>query len=194
MGKLLGGIALLLAIALGWWWFRSSSSRAPAETLPPPRAGASAHAEPPAPHQVRHVAADERQQIASKIEAARKAHAQAPSQPSVSGSTPTLEADRMATPEQVLAEIQALSKGMNTDIEACTKYAPDAQGFKTEISLVGDPDIGTLIDASTPLVGDDGTSLPKPFDDCIRAAFQTLELPPMKTGDAYKVSFEISLK
>lgn len=100
----------------------------------------------------------------------------------------------MVTPEQVLAEIQALSKDMRTDVEACTKYAPDAQGFKTEISLVGDPDIGTLIEASAPVVANDGTPLPQTFSDCIRGEFQTLELPPMKTGDAYKVSFEIDLK
>ena len=100
----------------------------------------------------------------------------------------------MATPEQVLAEVQALNAEMKTDVEACAKYAPTAVAFKTEISLVGDPDIGTLIDASTPLTSDDGTPLPKPFDDYIRAAFQTLELPPMKTGDEYKVAFEIDLK
>ena len=100
----------------------------------------------------------------------------------------------MATPEQVIAEIQALSAGMKDDIEACAKYAPDAPSFKTDISLVGDPDIGTLIDAATPLVADDGTPLPKAFDECIRDVFQTLELPPMKTGDAYKVSFAIDLK
>ena len=31
------------------------------------------------------------------------------------------------------------------------------------------------------------------FSDCIRGEFQTFELPPMKTGDAYKVTFEIDL-
>jgi hypothetical protein len=189
VGKLLGGLAVVLALALGWWWQRPSGHAAVASSQQ------TAPTEPPSHHEVRRVTADERQQIASKIEFARKAHDDAPApQPSASTTAPALEPARMATPEQVLAEIQALSKGMNTDIEACTKYAPTAQGFKTEISLVGDPDIGTLIDASTPLVGDDGTPLPKPFDDCIRAAFQTLELPAMKTGDAYKVTFEIALK
>jgi hypothetical protein len=42
-------------------------------------------------------------------------------------------------------------------------------------SLVGDPDVGTLIDASA-LSGTDGTALPPQFDDCVRGVMQGLEL------------------
>jgi hypothetical protein len=99
----------------------------------------------------------------------------------------------MATAQQVLEAIQAVTDEIRSDVAECAKHAPGAKGFKTEVSLVGDPDVGTLIDAAAPVLGQDGTRLPKAFEDCIRGQFQTLELPPMKTGDRYMVTFEIGL-
>jgi hypothetical protein len=59
--------------------------------------------------------------------------------------------------------------------------------------LSGDPDVGTLIDASA-LVGLDDGALPAAFDDCVRSRLQELELPPMHTGDQFKakISFELT--
>ena len=65
--------------------------------------------------------------------------------------------------------------------------------FTTEITLTGDPDIGTLIDAPTPIAGSNGQQVPDAFDRCIRGALQTLELPPMETGAKFTADFDITL-
>lgn len=188
MKKLVVAIVLGAVIAIAWWLVRSQTlptpSTVPTVPSPPSQPTVQVRAiEASTPAPIRHLAVDERRRIAWQIEAARQ-HTP----------PPTLGSDDpMATPEQVLAQLQALHADMLTYVDACTKLAPGSRDFKTEISLVGDLDIGTLVDAKEPVVATDGTALPQAFSDCIRGELQTLELPPMKTGDAYKVTFEIDL-
>jgi hypothetical protein len=57
--------------------------------------------------------------------------------------------------------------------------------------LTGDPDVGTLIDASA-LASLQGQPLSSQLDDCVRDVMQTLELPPMAVGEAFKVNYEFT--
>ena len=99
----------------------------------------------------------------------------------------------MATAQNVLHQLNGVSDDIKSYVTACAKYAPDVKEFTTRIVLTGDPDVGTLVDAPTALQGNDGNPLPKQFDDCVRGQLQTLELPPMKTGDGFTVDFNIAL-
>jgi hypothetical protein len=64
--------------------------------------------------------------------------------------------------------------------------------FKADLTLSGDPDIGSLTDA-TGLVGPDGAPVPAQLDDCVRSQLQTLALPPIKSGDSFSVSYDFEL-
>ena len=57
------------------------------------------------------------------------------------------------------------------------------------LRLVGDPDVGTLIDDAGPLADATGQPLPAAFDDCLRGTFQTLALPPLAEGDEVSVTY-----
>jgi hypothetical protein len=66
-------------------------------------------------------------------------------------------------------------------------------GFRAGLRLTGDPDVGTLIDASA-LSSRDGTPLPAGFDDCVREIVQTLELPAMAVGESFQVNYEFTFR
>jgi hypothetical protein len=96
----------------------------------------------------------------------------------------------MDNPEHVVSQMQSVFKQVKGYVAECVKQSgAEIKGFKAELSLTGDPDIGTLIDASA-LTGADGQSLPAQFDDCVRSIMQSLELPPMAVGDEFKVNYE----
>ncbi len=96
----------------------------------------------------------------------------------------------MDTPDRVLSQFVAVTEEIKEYVSQCLeRHGPGVKGFKADLRLDGDPDVGTLIDASA-LVGIDGAPLPAEFDDCVRAQMQTLELPPMKTGDGFSVTYE----
>ena len=99
----------------------------------------------------------------------------------------------MATAQQVLKQLQKVADDVRGYVAECAKYAPELKSFTTQITLTGDSDIGTLIDAPTPALGSNGQQVPSAFDNCIRGQLQTLELPPMKTGDKFTVDYDITL-
>lgn len=200
----MAGAAILVVITL-WWVTRSTSHDAHTDSssrvvTTTPTAGSRVSGDSPpeptpsrAPTQAIRISREQRLEMAKKIEAARARRPAAGQTPvttvesSASGSTDT---NRMNTAEDVLAELQAIARELESATDDCTrKYAPGIAGFQTELTLLGDPDIGTLIDASTPVLDKDGAPLPRPFDDCMRDAFQTLALPPMKNGDKYTVTY-----
>lgn len=57
-----------------------------------------------------------------------------------------------------------------------------------ELTLTGDPDVGTLIDAHE-MADEDGKPLPPKFDDCLRSTLQLLALPPLAEGDRVEVHY-----
>jgi hypothetical protein len=56
-----------------------------------------------------------------------------------------------------------------------------------DLTLEGDPDIGTMVEADVRL--DPGQRLPGAFVDCMRSELQLLELPPLPTGDRVTVTY-----
>ncbi|MEP6862021.1 MAG: sigma-70 family RNA polymerase sigma factor [Deltaproteobacteria bacterium] len=71
-----------------------------------------------------------------------------------------------------------------------TTLTADHLEVKAHFTLTGDPDIGTLIDANK-LQDDTHHALPTKLDDCMRAAIQTLELPPLGDGDTIEVDYPL---
>jgi hypothetical protein len=71
-----------------------------------------------------------------------------------------------------------------------TTLTADHLEVKAHFTLTGDPDIGTLIDAKQ-LEDDAKHPLPSKLDDCMRAAIQTLELPPLGDGDTIEVDYPL---
>ncbi len=148
----------------------------------------------PSEQRVIRLTSEERVRLASRIEAARKARAARPL-PRLPDNAAGSGADgnAMATAQQVVEQLQGVADEVRGYVAECAKYAPELKSFTTQITLTGDPDIGTLIDAPAAAKGSDGQPVPAAFDDCIRGQLQTLELPPMKTGDKFAVDYEIEL-
>ncbi len=192
---------VVAVLIVGWWLWRYDPDpvRAPsparsaihadsaiASNAPPVATGSARRV----PHVTR-LTTEERAQTATRINDARKHHA-ATAPPRLPEGSATAD-DTMATAQQVLAQLQAVTDDIRSDVAACSKLPPDVKGFKTQITLTGDADIGTLIDAPSAGVADDGKPLPKAFDECVREHLQLLELPPIATGNAFTADFAITL-
>lgn len=200
------GVSLLVVLALGFggWWFakRHRDDATGVATVPTPPVGklsASTHTEQASPPtRVIRLSggAEERRQLAQRIAAAQAARraAASPSAGSSSSRTapPELPAGSgsMDSADQVLAQMQNALEQVKAHVTTCVDLAGVAvPGFKADLALNGDPDIGTLIDAGA-LMTVDGKPLPAQFDDCVRGVMQSLELPVMAVGDEFKVSYE----
>jgi hypothetical protein len=61
------------------------------------------------------------------------------------------------------------------------------------LTLTGDPDIGTIVDAHE-LVDGAGEPLPAAFDDCLRSTFQLMALPPLAEGDKIEVRYPFEFR
>ena len=210
MKRLVIGLVIVVGLALLYWLFHKRTTSASALGSQGSAATGGGHSEVgssasdsgaathgPTPHsdqRVVRLTPDERLRVASQIQTAQKAHA-ATRPPRLPASSPGSgdDGDAMATAKQVLTQLQNVSDDIRASVAECAKYAPDLKSFTAQITLTGDPDIGTLIDAPTPSVGSNGQQMPAAFDDCIRGQLQTLELPPMKTGDKFTADFEIAL-
>lgn len=211
MNRYLIGVLLALSVAGAWLLARSrgaGSANAPSPeradvasesasgvTLPPARPATA----PPFERVVR-LTPEQHHELVARIAAARArrtAAAAAPALPTegaLGGGTPApaLPAT-MATPQQVLEELQAnLGEVKEYVAECVAKYGANVKRFKANLTLTGDPDIGSLIDA-TGLVGPDGAPVPAQLDDCVRSQLQTLALPPIKSGDGFSVSYDFEL-
>jgi hypothetical protein len=143
---------------------------------------------------------EQHRELVARIAAARArrtAAAAAPALPTEGasgGGTPAPELPAtMATPQQVLEELQVnLGEVKDYVAECVAKYGANVKRFKADLTLSGDPDIGSLTDA-TGLVGPDGAPVPAQLDDCVRSQLQTLALPPIKSGDSFSVSYDFEL-
>jgi hypothetical protein len=184
----IGGLVAVIAIVV--WYAR----RGDATTSSSPSLEAQHGATAPTPAQVAKPVAhvtqlspDERQRVADRIATAqrdRAVHA---------GPRPELPPESGMDAETFKHTLQAAMREAHDFIKGCYEKAlpslPDPHIKVTaHLTLTGDPDVGTLIDANQ-LVDTTGKPLPKDFDDCLRNTFQTLELPPIGNGQVFRVNY-----
>jgi hypothetical protein len=90
-------------------------------------------------------------------------------------------------PEGMKQTVRGAMREVVMHLMTCYESSFASRGHKpldivAHLTLSGDPDIGTLIDAPK-LFDDKGAPLPDKLDDCLRDTLQSLELPPLQEGD-----------
>ncbi len=198
------GVVGALALAGGAFWYlqRSRTPAIAADAPPPPAMGTavagSAHAAEAAKRfdKVTKLAnADERKQLADRIASAQAARAASRSAP-----IPRLP-DGSAEEETAISktEIRSAMRELVPYITACYEEAIPKLGDAPDISvlaeltLIGAPDVGTIVDAHG-LADRDGNSLVQSFDDCLRNTFQLMALPPLAEGDKIEVRYPFEFR
>jgi len=91
------------------------------------------------------------------------------------------------------AEIRTAMRELIPSITECYEAAlptlPSSNFSMTAaLTLTGDPDVGTIVDAHA-LTDDAGKPLPAALDDCFRSTFQLMALPPLAEGDTIEVNY-----
>jgi hypothetical protein len=192
------GIAVALAALVGSIWFlQRPRGRAVADDDPPPpqlapsppAAGSQAPAK--AIDKVTKLRdADARKELADRIASAHAARASTRAAP-----MPRLADDAVEPPETAIAKtvIRTAMRELVPHISKCYEAAiptlPSPNlNMTAQLTLTGDPDIGTIVDAKA-LTDDKGTPLPAALDDCFRSTFQLMALPPLAEGDTIDVRY-----
>lgn len=199
-------VVVALAVIAGAVWYlrRPSATKAmpdappaPAKVVAGPGTGGATPTETAttSPHAVEHIrrlaTPEERQQLAERIAAARTARAavHAPERPHLPAATTEVTDE---TPISKTAIRDAMREVIPLLTECYDAAIPSLQGNElelvAELTLTGDPDVGTLIDAKE-LADRQGNKLPAKFDDCLRSTFQSLALPPLAEGDTISVHY-----
>jgi hypothetical protein len=192
-------IAAAAIAALGWYLafgrtgedaeasepMRVASS--PGAAQPPARSAAPAR---PPQHVTKLASAEERARIAEQIERARSARAaiHAPAPPSL----PRAQLDPKDLDSFKTTLRDAMHEVLPLLAECYTAARPRLDGsqlvVKAHLSLVGDPDVGTLIDADRLAAT---VELPRELDACLRDTLQKLELPPLAEGDKLTLTYPL---
>ena len=201
-------VAIIVVIAiLGVLRYRTSSDPSGARAAAPHGgAGAVAAAtstaaspvgsakSPPPAHVTRLANPAQRQVIADRIAASRadRARQAPPRPPSLPGGADDSHDLERAAPRLKVALAEAIPF-----LAECYKTGPTDQAGKPRdrrpavlLTLIGDPDVGTLIDADQ-LMDPDGKPLDAELEGCLRTTLGSLELPPLDaTSDLHlKYSF-----
>jgi hypothetical protein len=191
-------IALATAI-LAFVWHRSSGRSpslhdaatadltalaAAAATTPPGTAPALGSAVRPPDHVTRLATPADRQAVADRIAAAhaQRARQVPPQQPSLPSGEPDTSHDlEHASPRLKVALQQAIGF-----LAECYKTAPITNRRPAvQMTLTGDPDVGTLISADQ-LIDPEGKPIDPELEGCLRITLSSLELPPLgNTGDLH---------
>ena len=171
-----GAIAIVL---LGSYLLHHTEPRPPlvADDPPPPPSLKASAPQPIAKidHAQQLATKAERQQLAEQIAAAqttRKAHAARP--PSI----PTLDT-------QIRPAISECYR------EASSQLADRETRIIAKLTLVSDPDVGTIVEARQ-LSDDQGRPLLATFDDCLRNTIGQLALPPVADGGTIEVTYPLT--
>jgi hypothetical protein len=198
-------VALAAIIGAIWYLRRPSSTTAASDALRPakvvaePTAGGESPSTPAAgptrtvDHVTRLATREERKRLADQIAAAQTARAAAGRAATRAPAPPSLPAEVVESEEAPIskATIRDAMREVIPHLTECYDAAiPDLPGNElqlvAELTLTGDPDIGTVIDAKE-LADKQGNKLPAKFDDCLRTTFQSLALPPLAEGDTVSV-------
>jgi len=148
------------------------------------------------PH-VRTLASEnERREVADRIASAQasRAHSSTPA-PRLPPITGTFASSDPGTMKQT---VRGAMREVVAHLFSCYESSLSTRGRKTlaivaHLTLTGDPDIGTLIDAPQ-LFDDQGAPLPSKLDDCLRDTLQSLELPPLAEGDHVDLDYPITFR
>ena len=192
--KRVGVGVLVVAIVGAIWYLQRGGPKSTAATEPAP----------PKPAPIAKVtklgSIEERKLFADRIEKARAERAAANTARLKSGSTsiatsapkPPRLPDELP-PAISPVEIRSAMREVIPILADCYSAAlptladPHVE-ITAELTLSGDPDIGTIIDAKQ-IADKAGQPLPAGFDDCLRSTFQTLALPPLQEGDQIDVRY-----
>ena len=178
---------------------QASSPRGPIEASPAP-AGSPPGASPavgPAAHTLparvtRLASPAQRQEVADRIASAHAARArQAPPQPpSLPGAAPSNDpGDTSHDLERASPTLKAALTEAIPFLAECYKTAPITQRRPAvQMTLTGDPDVGTLIDAEE-LRDQDGRPLDPELDGCLRTTLGSLELPPLPSANPLHLQY-----
>ena len=201
--KALLALALVTAIVLVWYLRRADDEHASAAPATATATSAAPTAAPTAPkrrptERVRKLTAAERATVAQQIRDARagRAATSAPAAPSLRTPVPSLPAQQPALDPGDIDSFKTTMRGAMKEVipylaECFDTHAarlPDEITVRAELTLTGDPDIGTLIDTRG-LARPDGAVLDTSFDTCLRDALAGLELPPLAEGEEAKVTY-----
>jgi hypothetical protein len=177
-------VVAALALLL-WFVLHRDASAVPTRTqshaapVMPGGGGSAAAPAGPVAHVTR-LAPDERRQVADRIAAAHSARVR-PELPPPDPASSLKESLRHAVRDVIPYLTDCFEKAIPT--------LPGPHVTVTaKMTLTGDADIGTLIDAHE-LVDDEGNPLPRAFDECLRTTLQSLELPPLAEGDVVEVHY-----
>jgi hypothetical protein len=199
---------LAALVAGGIWYLRASDSPAAARPADPPARPADPPALPTSRTNTKHrplvtklSGPEERKRISDKInsnQATRAAlrAAPAPRLPPLeepSDAAMSLE-DIGMTRTEFRAALREVVPFLSECYEAAMDKLPNPKlEIKAALTLRGDPDVGTLIDAAQ-LFDQYGQPLPTKLDDCLRGTLQELQLPPLMEGDLVEVTWPFRFK
>lgn len=190
------GVAVLIAAIIGSvWYLQQSTPKTSAATAQPAPVERPTPTAAPIGKVTRLGSIEERKLLAERIEKARALRSKSSSTGTLATATSAPAAPRLpeqATPISAV-EIRTAMREVIPILAECYEVAlpslPDPHvEITAEMTLTGDPDVGTVIDAKQ-VTDKAGQPLPAKFDDCLRSTFQTLALPPLTEGDEVDVRY-----
>jgi hypothetical protein len=188
-------VVVAAAIAIGiWFWLRGRDTAPDAAASATATESGSSSASPAAdkvptkvPTHVTKVTPEERKRTAERIAAAHAARVASSTTPRPS--LPTADKLDSHDLDHVSTTVLAAMKEAIPFLAECYKqHGHGATTAAAMMTLTGDPDIGTVIDADQ-ITSEDGKPLDPKLDDCLRGTMQTLALPPLTEGDKITVKY-----
>lgn len=184
-------LVVAAALAIGIWFLLRDRDHRP-DSATSAETGASAPASSPSakprvPTHVTKLTPEERKRTADRIAAAHAARVASSTTPRPSLPAPdkldSNDLDHVGT--TVLA---AMKEAIPFLAECYKQHGHGAMTAAAMMTLTGDPDIGTVIDADQ-ITEEDGKPIDPKLDDCLRGTMQTLALPPLTEGDRIKIKY-----
>jgi len=137
------------------------------------------------------VSPEERKRLADRIANAR-ANRPAPSTSpgGASGPPPRLpdNNDAVIVRTTMKAAMREIIPYLADCYDKSGEKVPAEMKVVADMTLTGDPDIGTIIDTNG-ITDGDGKPLEPGFDACLKDAFVSLEMPPLSEGSEVKVTY-----
>lgn len=183
-------LGLAVVVALGWYLRRShepSPVNIPAVNAPQDAVG-----------HVRTLAIGERREVADRIASAQAARYAPTLPPPPPVLPPIANVFTSSDPVGMKQTVRGAMHEVLMHLMTCYESSFASRGHKAldivaHLTLSGDPDIGTLIDAPQ-LFDDKGAPLPAKLDDCLRDTLQSLELPPLEEGDFIVLDYPVKFR